>query len=65
MERLDLRPVDVEAHEPPRRPAGGHLRDERPPADEVARAVLWLLSDESSYSTGTTITVSGGRAILP
>jgi NAD(P)-dependent dehydrogenase (short-subunit alcohol dehydrogenase family) len=34
-------------------------------AEEVARAVLWLLSDESSYSTGTTVTVSGGRAILP
>jgi len=31
----------------------------------VARAILWLLSDESSYSTGTTVTVSGGRAILP
>lgn len=28
---------------------------------EVARAVLWLLSDESSYSTGTFIDVSGGR----
>ena len=34
-------------------------------ADEVAKAILWLLSDESSYSTGTTVTVSGGRAILP
>jgi NAD(P)-dependent dehydrogenase (short-subunit alcohol dehydrogenase family) len=34
-------------------------------AEEVAKAILWLLSDESSYSTGTTITVSGGRAILP
>jgi NAD(P)-dependent dehydrogenase (short-subunit alcohol dehydrogenase family) len=34
-------------------------------AEEVARAVLWLLSDESSYSTGTTITVSGGRAVIP
>lgn len=34
-------------------------------ADEVARAILWLLSDESSYSTGTTLTVSGGRAVLP
>ncbi len=33
--------------------------------EEVAKAILWLLSDESSYSTGTTITVSGGRAILP
>lgn len=29
--------------------------------DEVARAVLWLLSDEASYSTGTFIDVSGGR----
>ena len=34
-------------------------------AEEVAKAILWLLSDESSYSTGTTITVSGGRAIAP
>lgn len=34
-------------------------------AEEVAKAILWLLSDEASYSTGTTITVSGGRAILP
>jgi NAD(P)-dependent dehydrogenase (short-subunit alcohol dehydrogenase family) len=30
-------------------------------ADEVAKAVLWLLSDDASYSTGTFITVSGGR----
>lgn len=30
-------------------------------ADEVARAILWLLSDEASYSTGTSIDVSGGR----
>jgi NAD(P)-dependent dehydrogenase (short-subunit alcohol dehydrogenase family) len=30
-------------------------------ADEVARAILWLLSDEASYSTGTFIDVSGGR----
>ena len=30
-------------------------------ADEVARAVLWLLSDEASYCTGVTINVSGGR----
>lgn len=29
--------------------------------DEVAHAILWLLSDESSYVTGTTIDVSGGR----
>ncbi len=30
-------------------------------ADEVAHAVLWLLSDEASYSTGTFIDVTGGR----
>ena len=28
---------------------------------EVARAILWLLSGEASYSTGTVIDVSGGR----
>jgi NAD(P)-dependent dehydrogenase (short-subunit alcohol dehydrogenase family) len=33
---------------------GGH-------AIEVARAILWLLSDEASYSTGTFVDVSGGR----
>jgi NAD(P)-dependent dehydrogenase (short-subunit alcohol dehydrogenase family) len=30
-------------------------------ADEVARAILWLLSDEASYTTGAFIDVSGGR----
>jgi len=30
-------------------------------ADEVAAAVLWLLSDEAAYATGTFIDVSGGR----
>lgn len=34
-------------------------------ADEVARAVKWLLSDDSSYTTGAILDVSGGRAILP
>lgn len=33
---------------------GGH-------PDEVARAILWLLSEEASYSTGAFIDVSGGR----
>jgi len=28
---------------------------------EVAEAILWLLSDQASYSTGTFIDVSGGR----
>jgi NAD(P)-dependent dehydrogenase (short-subunit alcohol dehydrogenase family) len=30
-------------------------------AEEVARGVLWLLSDEASYATGTTIDITGGR----
>ncbi|MGC4102593.1 SDR family oxidoreductase [Ferruginibacter sp.] len=33
---------------------GGH-------PDEIAKTILWLLSDEASYITGTIIDVSGGR----
>ena len=29
--------------------------------DEVAHAILWLLSDEASYTTGALLNVSGGR----
>jgi NAD(P)-dependent dehydrogenase (short-subunit alcohol dehydrogenase family) len=29
--------------------------------EEIANAILWLLSDEASYVTSTTIDVSGGR----
>ena len=29
--------------------------------DEVAHAILWLLSDEASYTTGSFIDVAGGR----
>ena len=32
-------------------------------AAEVAAAILWLLSDASSYTTAATIDVSGGRAV--
>ena len=34
-------------------------------AEEVAQSILWLMSDESAYVTGTTIAVTGGRGILP
>lgn len=30
-------------------------------ADEVAQAIMWLLSEQASYSTGSFIDVSGGR----
>jgi NAD(P)-dependent dehydrogenase (short-subunit alcohol dehydrogenase family) len=30
-------------------------------AEETAQAIVWLLSDESSYTTGAVIDVTGGR----
>ena len=30
-------------------------------ADEVAAAIMWLLSDDASYTTGAIVDVSGGR----
>ena len=30
-------------------------------ADEVANAIVWLLSPEASYVTGTSVDVTGGR----
>lgn len=32
---------------------------------EVAKAIIWLMSDDASYSTGTIVDVSGGRSIMP
>lgn len=32
---------------------------------EVAQAILWLMSDEASYTTGSVISVAGGRGIIP
>ena len=30
-------------------------------AEEVAKAIVWLLGDDSSYTTGSVIDVTGGR----
>ena len=30
-------------------------------AEEVADAIMWLLSDKASYNTGTILDISGGR----
>jgi NAD(P)-dependent dehydrogenase (short-subunit alcohol dehydrogenase family) len=30
-------------------------------ADEIAEAILWLLSEKSSYATGALLDISGGR----
>ena len=30
-------------------------------AEEVARAIVWLLTDEASYTTGAILDVTGGR----
>ena len=41
---------------------GAQVPMQRPgTAEEVAQAVVWLLSDESSYTTGSIVDVTGGR----
>jgi NAD(P)-dependent dehydrogenase (short-subunit alcohol dehydrogenase family) len=59
--------IDTEIHasggEPGRlgRLAGSIPMQRGGSADEVARSILWLLSDEASYSTGSVLDVAGGR----
>ncbi len=59
--------IDTDIHasggEPGRAQASIGLIPMRRPgrADEVAAAIVWLLSDEASYTTGAIMDVSGGR----
>jgi NAD(P)-dependent dehydrogenase (short-subunit alcohol dehydrogenase family) len=59
--------IDTDIHasggEPDRARASAPLIPMRRPgsADEVAQAIVWLLSPAASYATGTLIDVSGGR----
>src|SRR5690606_1886494 len=54
--------IDTEIHEPGRLAQLGHAVPLGRPgrAGEVAAAILWLLSDEASFTTGTFIDVAGG-----
>lgn len=59
--------IDTEIHGSGGEPNRAHRLSNTVPmqrvgtADEIANAVVWLMSDEASYVTGTTLNVSGGR----
>ncbi|NNE52665.1 MAG: SDR family oxidoreductase, partial [Sulfitobacter sp.] len=59
--------IDTELHakggEPDRMERMGKIPPLRRPgtAREVANAILWLMSEEASYVTGSTLDVTGGR----
>ena len=59
--------IDTELHASGGEPDRAHRLSHMVPmkrvgtADEVANAIVWLMSDEASYVTGTIVDVSGGR----
>jgi NAD(P)-dependent dehydrogenase (short-subunit alcohol dehydrogenase family) len=59
--------IDTEIHASGGQPERAHQLAPTVPmqrvgsADEVARAIVWLLSDAASYTTGALLDVSGGR----
>ena len=59
--------IDTEIHasggQPDRAQRLSHLIPMKRPgtAQEIAAAIVWLLSDEASYTTGATLDVGGGR----
>jgi NAD(P)-dependent dehydrogenase (short-subunit alcohol dehydrogenase family) len=58
--------IDTEIHASGGRPDRAALLGAKTPlgragtAQEVAQAVIWLLSDDSSYVTGALLDISGG-----
>ncbi|WP_299280293.1 SDR family oxidoreductase [uncultured Tateyamaria sp.] len=66
---MSVRPglIDTEIHakggEPGRAQRLAHMvpMKREGSAEEVARAILWLASDQASYVTGSTLDVTGGR----
>src|SRR5258705_12105565 len=59
--------IDTEIHASGGEPDRAHRLSHMVPmkrlgtADEIANAIVWLMSDEASYVTSATLDVSGGR----
>ena len=54
--------IETDIHEKNRLPqlVGGVPMKRTGKVEEVAAAIIWLLSDEATYVTGTNIDISGG-----